>query len=145
MAVGREPGLFSEALERNVVLITNSTLLATLRTVAHVWRLADQQKYALEIADRGGKLYDKFVGFVEDLQGIGTALDNAHKVWEEANKKLHQGTGNLVGQVEKLRALGVKASKKLPPELTGQAETDGTPLVSEGNGQAEAAADTQSP
>ena len=139
VAVGLEPGLFSEALEKNVVLITNSTLLATLRTVAHVWRLADQQKNALEIADRGGKLYDKFVGFVGDLQGIGAALNTAHKVWEEANKKLHQGAGNLVGQVEKLRALGVKASKKLPAQLTDDAEAEGTPLVSEGNGQRESA------
>jgi len=104
VAVGHEPGLFSEALERNVVLITNSTLLATLRTVAHVWRLADQQKNALEIAARDGRLYDKFVGFMDDLQGIGAALDTAHQAWEEANKKLHQGPGNLVGQVEKLRA-----------------------------------------
>jgi DNA recombination protein RmuC len=139
VAVGQEPGLFSEALERNVVLITNSTLLATLRTVAHVWRLADQQKNALEIAARGGKLYDKFVGFVDDLQGIGAALDSARKVWEEANKKLHQGAGNLVGQVEKLRALGVKAAKKLPAELTGQADAEGTPLIPEGDGQGEAA------
>jgi DNA recombination protein RmuC len=136
VAVGHEPGLFSEALEKNVVLITNSTLLATLRTVAHVWRLADQQRNALEIADRGGKLYDKFVGFVEDLQGIGAALDNAHKVWGEANKKLHHGSGNLVGQVEKLRALGVKASKKLPAQLTDHTEADSnTPLPPAGNGQ----------
>jgi DNA recombination protein RmuC len=144
-AVGQEPGLFSEALEKNVVLITNSTLLATLRTVAHVWRLADQQKYALEIAARGGRLYDKFVGFVEDLQGIGAALDTARKVWEEANKKLHQGGGNLVGQVEKLRALGVKASKKLPAELTGQVEPEGTPLVTDGNGLDEAPTPAQAP
>ena len=145
VAVGQEPGLFSEALERNVVLITNSTLLATLRTVAHVWRLADQQRNALEIAARGGRLYDKFVGFVDDLQGIGAALDNAHKVWEEANKKLHQGAGNLVGQAEKLRALGVKASKKLPAELTGQADAEGIPLVAEGDGPGGAADGTPSP
>jgi DNA recombination protein RmuC len=142
-AVGQEPGLFSEALEKNVVLITNSTLLATLRTVAHVWRLADQQKNALAIADRGGKLYDKFVGFVNDLQGIGEALEHAQKTWEEANKKLHQGAGNLVGQAEKLRDLGVKASKKLPAELAGQAETEGAALVSESNGQSESTSGTQ--
>ena len=142
VAVGQEPGLFSEALERNVVLITNSTLLATLRTVAHVWRLADQQKNALEIAARGGRLYDKFVGFVDDLQGIGAALDSAHKVWEEANKKLHQGTGNLVRQAEMLRDLGVKASKKLPTALTGQSEAEGTPLVSDDNGQEDSAPDS---
>jgi DNA recombination protein RmuC len=133
VAVGHEPGLFSEALERNVVLITNSTLLATLRTVAHVWRLADQHKYALQIAARGGKLYDKFVGFVEDLQAIGAALDTARDVWEDANKKLHQGTGNLVGQVEKLRALGVKASKKLPAELTDPDEAQAIPAVTNGD------------
>jgi DNA recombination protein RmuC len=143
VAVGQEPGLFSEALDRNVVLITNSTLLATLRTVAHVWRLADQQKNALEIAARGGRLYDKFVGFVEDVQGIGTALDSAHKAWEEANRKLHQGTGNLVRQAELLRDLGVKAAKKLPAESTGQAGAEETPLVPEGNAQSEPNADAQ--
>ena len=129
VAVGQEPALFSEALEKNVVLITNSTLLATLRTVANVWRLADQQKYALEIADRGGRLYDKFVGFVLDLQTIGAALKQSQQAWDEASRKLHQGPGNLVGQVEKLKALGVKASKKLPAELAAQAQPEGPGLL----------------
>ena len=144
-AVGQESGLFSEALDRNVVLITNSTLLATLRTVAHVWRLAAQQKNALAIADRGGRLYDKFVGFVEDLQAIGAALDGARKVWEEANKKLHQGSGNLVGQAEKLRALGVKASKKLPAQLTEQPEPESLPPVSDTNAEPEVASEERAP
>lgn len=135
LAVGQEPGLFSEALDKNVVLITNSTLLATLRTVAHVWRLADQQKNAVEIAERGGKLYDKFVGFIGDLQGIGSALGTAQEAWNEANKKLHQGAGNLVGQAEKLRALGVKASKKLPAQLTAVPGTEDEPALPEGNGK----------
>jgi len=134
VAVGQEPGLFSEALEKNVVLITNSTLLATLRTVAHVWRLADQQKHALEIAERGGRLYDKFVGFVGDLQEVGLALGNAQDAWTEANKKLHQGAGNLIGQAEKLRALGVKASKKLPAHLAAAGELEETPLLPKANG-----------
>lgn len=133
VAVGQEPGLFSEALEKNVVLITNSTLLATLRTVAHVWRLADQQKNALEIADRGGKLYDKFHGFISDLEEIGKALGSAQEVWAEANRKLHQGPGNLVGQVEKLRALGVKASKKLSTQLASSAEDEASPPLINGN------------
>ena len=81
-AIARAPGLFAEALDENVVLITNSTLLATLRTVAHVWRLADQQKHVLEIAERGGKLYDKFVGFVEDLQAVGDSLGKAREAWK---------------------------------------------------------------
>jgi len=120
-AIAKEPCLFAEALEHNVVLITNSTLLATLRTVAHVWRLADQQKHALEIADRGGKLYDKFVGFIDDLQGVGEAIRHAQRTWEGASNKLHVGPGNLVSQAEKMRRLGAKASKALPVQVVEQA------------------------
>ncbi len=112
-AIAREPELFSEALERDVVLITNSTLLATLRTVAHIWRLAEQQKNVKEIADRGGFLYDKFVGFMEDLEKVGKAIKAAHDAWENADKKLHIGSGNLVGQAEKLKILGANTSKAL--------------------------------
>jgi DNA recombination protein RmuC len=121
-AVAREPGLFGEALDHNVVIITNSTLLATLRTVAHVWRLADQQKHAIEIADRGGKLYDKFVGFIEDLQAVGKALGDAQKSWDAASNKLSVGSGNLVRQVEQLKTLGARAVKSLPAHLTEEAE-----------------------
>lgn len=120
-AIAREPSLFAEALERNVVLITNSTLLATLRTVSHVWRLADQQKHVLEIADRGGKLYDKFVGFVDDLQAVGDALESGRSAWEATSKKLHTGTGNLVWQADKIKTLGAKATKALSRQLIEQA------------------------
>lgn len=127
-AIAREPRLFGEALDQNVVLITNSTLLATLRTVAHVWGLADQQKHALEIADRGGKLYDKFVGFVDDLQTVGKSIDAARDAWEGATNKLHTGTGNLVRQAEQLKILGAKAAKSLPSTLLEKAaeETSAT-------------------
>ena len=121
-AIAHDPGPFSEALERNVVLITNSTLLATLRTVAHIWRLADQQKNALKIADLGGKLHDKFVGFVEDLLGVGKALDAAKSAWAGAENKLHTGSGNLVKQSEKLKELGAKAAKSLPNDLLEKAD-----------------------
>ena len=123
-AIAREPGLFAEALDHNVVLITNSTLLATLRTVAHVWRLADQQKHVLEIADRGGKLYDKFVGFVEDLQSVGKSLDDAHIAWEKASKKLQTGPGNLIRQADQLKTLGAKAAKSLPNALLEKADEE---------------------
>jgi DNA recombination protein RmuC len=116
-AVISMPGLFAEALDHNVVLITNSTMLATLRTVSHVWRLVDQQKHVLEIADRGGKLYDKVCGFVEDLQEVGNLLGKARKAWEDASTKLHTGSGNLISQTEKLKQLGAKAAKSLPTEL----------------------------
>ena len=125
-AIEHEPGLFSEALDYNVVLITNSTLLATLRTVAHVWLLAKQQKYALEIADRGGKLYDKFVGFIEDMQAVGDSIDKAHKSWENASTKLHTGSGNLVNQTNELRKLGAKATKSLPNVLLEKASEEKT-------------------
>lgn len=124
VAIAREPGLFAEALDHNVVLITNSTLLATLRTVAHVWRLADQQKHVLEIADRGGKLYDKFAGFVEDLQTVGDALGKARKAWEDASTKLHTGSGNLISQTEKLKQLGAKAAKSLPNAMLEKADEE---------------------
>jgi DNA recombination protein RmuC len=123
-AIAHEPALFAEALEFNVVLITNSTLLATLRTVAHVWRLADQQKHALLIADRGGKLYDKFVGFVEDLEGIKKSLAAAQNALSGAAGKLSTGPGNLVRQAEQLKELGVKAAKAMPPALLEQAGQD---------------------
>jgi DNA recombination protein RmuC len=123
-AIARAPELFAEALDHNVVLITNSTLLATLRTVAHVWRLADQQKHVLEIADRGGKLYDKFVGFVEDMQSVGDSLGKARTAWENASTKLHTGSGNLVSQTEKLKQLGAKAAKSLPGVLLEKSEIE---------------------
>jgi DNA recombination protein RmuC len=137
-AVGQEPGLFSEALDRNVVLTTNSTLLATLRTVAHVWRLADQRKNALEIADRGGRLYDKFVGFIEDLESVRAAFKESQTSLEDAFRKLHTGPGNLVGQAEKLKALGIKASKAVSPELVEDAEpADALPARGESSGNRE--------
>jgi DNA recombination protein RmuC len=120
-AMAEEPGLFSEALTQDVVLITNSTLLATLRTVAHVWGLAEQQKNANEIAERGGKLYDKFVGFVEDLEDVKKALGNAQDALGAATSKLETGSGNLVRQAQQLKDLKVKATKSLPSALLERA------------------------
>ena len=122
VAVSEDPLLFSEALEKNVVLTTNSTLLATLRTAASVWRVADQERHAIEIARRGGQLYDKFIGFINDLQDVGKALQKSHEAWEAASNKLHSGSGNLVRQVELLRELGVKASRALPAEIKAKIE-----------------------
>jgi len=129
-AVAHEPDLFAEALDRNVVLITNSTLLATLRTVAHVWRLADQQANAMEIARRGGALYDKFVGFVTDLEDLGRSIGASQRTYDEAMKKLHQGRGNLVRQAEELKTLGAKTSKSLPAPMLEKAQgDDSVPLL----------------
>jgi DNA recombination protein RmuC len=122
VAVSEDPSLFSDALDKNVVLTTNSTLLATLRTAASVWRVADQQRHAIEIARRGGQLYDKFIGFINDLQDVGKALQKSREAWDAASNKLHTGTGNLVRQVELLRELGVKASRALPAEIRAKME-----------------------
>ena len=128
-AIAREPGLFAEALDHKVVLITNSTLLATLRTVSHVWQLADRQKHVLEIADLGGSLYDKFVGFVADMKEVGESIAGARNVWEEATKKLHTGRGNLVSQTERLKKLGANADKSLPSSLLEKADEEDPPCL----------------
>lgn len=128
-AIAREPELFAEALDHKVVLITNSTLLATLRTVSHVWQLADRQKHVLEIADLGGSLYDKFVGFVADMKEVGESIADARNVWEEATKKLHTGRGNLVSQTERLKKLGANADKSLPNSLLEKTDEEDPPCL----------------
>ena len=112
-AIGDDATLWSRAWDKDVLLVSPSTLLFVLRTVAHLWRQEQQQQNALQIAQRGAELYNKFVGFVEDLQAVGDRLRQAQDSHDKAFKKLTSGRGNLVGQADKLRALGVKASKKL--------------------------------
>ena len=107
------PELFQYAWDQNVALVSPTTLLATLRTVGTLWKHERQQKNALEIAKRGGALYDKFAGFVKDLEMVGDRLQSAQKSYESAFAKLSQGPGNLISQTEKLKDLGAKAEKKL--------------------------------
>ena len=123
-AVHRDDTLHAFALERQVVIVTTSTLLATLRTVSSLWRFDDRNRNAVEIADRAGKLYDKFVGFVEDIQDAGGRIEAARAALASASGKLSSGRGNLLGQVEKLRELGAKASKALPADLVERAEVE---------------------
>ena len=116
-AARNDDGLHAFALERQIVIVTTSTLLATLRTVASLWRFDDRNRNAFDIAERAGKLYDKFVGFVEDIEDAKRKLDAARNALSSAGEKLVSGRGNLVGQVEKLRELGAKASKTLPADV----------------------------
>lgn len=109
--------LFNDAFERNIVIVSPSTLLATLRTVANIWRQENQSKNAIEIANKAGDMYDKFVGFVDDLIGLGNKMRDAQKAYEGAMNKLHQGSGNLVKRSEDLKKLGAKANKTLPAAL----------------------------
>lgn len=117
LAVTQDPNLFQEAWERNVLLVSPSTLLFVVRTVAHLWRQEAQSRNAQDIAKRGAELYDKLSGFVGDLQNIGTRLKQAREAYENAEAKLVSGRGNVIRQAEMLRSLGVKPGKSLPAAL----------------------------
>ncbi|WP_114661582.1 DNA recombination protein RmuC [Polynucleobacter necessarius] len=117
LALKTTPNLYQEALAKNIVLVCPSTLMATLRTVAHLWRQDHQNRNALEIAKQCGNLYDKFVGFVDDLEKLGQRLDQAQTSYHDAFNKLKTGKGNLIRAAEKVRELGVKPSKNLSPPL----------------------------
>jgi len=132
LAVASDRDLFMDAWNRNVLLVSPSTLLFVVRTVAHLWRQEAQSRNAQDIAKRGAELYDKFVGFVEDVNSLGTRLKQAQGAYEDAYGKLTSGRGNLVGQAQKLRQLGVKPSKSLAPALVdGAYESDELPLAFE--------------
>ena len=113
-ALQQEPQLYLKAFERNIILVTPTTLLATLRTIDSMWNNERQHKNALEIAQRAGALHDKFVGFIEDLNKVGLRMNDAKKSYEDAMKKLHTGNGNMVSSILKLQNLGAKAKKELP-------------------------------
>ncbi len=114
LALQNDAELYYEAFDRNIVIVSPSTLLATLATIDSVWKQEYQNKNALEIAQRGGALYDKFVLFVESLDQIGERIKQTQKSYEDAKTRLSEGSGNLVRQAEMLKELGAKATKKLP-------------------------------
>ena len=109
-----KPEIFQYAWERNIAIVSPTTLLATLRTVAALWKQDRQEKNALEIAKRGGLLYDKFAGLLKDLQNLGEKLSSAQKAHEDVLKKVSEGRGNLMDQAEDLKRLGAKTEKTLP-------------------------------
>ena len=113
-ALTQDPDLYQYAFERKIVLVTSSTLMATIKTVANLWKLEKQNKHAHDIARRAGLLYDKFVGFLSSIEDIGKALGKASEAHDKAVSQLSTGSGNLVGQVEKLKAMGIRTKKDLP-------------------------------
>ena len=117
LAFSHDQSLFNDALSKNVLLVSPSTLLANLRTIAYIWRQELQNRNAQEIAQQCAKLYDKFVGFVEDLEDIGKKLGQTQKTYDEAKSKLVSGRGNLIRQAEQVKKLGVKPTKNLPAQL----------------------------
>lgn len=125
LALQQDQKLFTEALERNIVLVTNSTLLATLRTVSYIWKQERQKNNVLEIARQSGLLYDKFCAFVEDLKAIGNRLDQTQVAYRDAMNKLLESTkfgDTLIGRAERIKELGAKTSKHLPKDLLEQIE-----------------------
>lgn len=128
VAMQHDPQLFTDALDKNIVIVTTSTLLATMRTVAYIWKQEKQKKSVMEIARQSGLLYDKFCNFIEDLKGIGSRLDAAQDAYQEAMKKLVESRkygDTLVGRAEKIKALGAKTSKALPADLLDQLPENG--------------------
>ncbi|OFY85120.1 MAG: hypothetical protein A3K10_03330 [Bacteroidetes bacterium RIFCSPLOWO2_12_FULL_31_6] len=105
--------LWEYAWDKKIVIVSPSTLLATLKTVASVWRQERQTKNAIEIARQSGALYDKFVGFLDDLEKINKGLTNSQSAYQEAINKLKTGSGNLIGRIEKIKTLGAKTSKQI--------------------------------
>lgn len=117
LAVQQDAELFGDAFERNIVLVSTSTLLATLRTVASLWRQEKQTQNAQEIARQAANMYDKFVDFSNDLIKVGVQLDTTQKTYAEAMKKLSEGKDNLVRKTERLRELGAKGAKQIDGRL----------------------------
>ncbi|TXI12926.1 MAG: DNA recombination protein RmuC [Polynucleobacter sp.] len=123
-AMRHAPEIYQEALKKNIVMVCPSTLLATVRTVAHLWRQEHQNRNAQEIARQCAMLYDKFVGFVEDLDKVGQRLEQAQSSYSDAVGKLKTGRGNLIRTAENVKKLGVKPNKSLPSKLTDVADDD---------------------
>lgn len=113
LALNHDPAFFEQAYHQNVILVSPSTLLATLRTIAHLWKREYQSQYAAEIAQQSGALYDKFVSFVEDLRKVGVQLGTAQRVYQSALNKLSEGKGNLISKAERIKALGARTKKQL--------------------------------
>ncbi|MGA1741082.1 MAG: DNA recombination protein RmuC [Pseudohongiellaceae bacterium] len=117
LAVQHDDKLFTDAFEKNIVIVCPSTLLATLRTIQNIWRYEQQNNNAMEIARSAGKLYDKFVLFLQSLDELGASLDKAQRSYDVAYNRLQTGHGNLIGSVQKLQELGARTSKKIPQKL----------------------------
>ncbi|XOV69162.1 MAG: DNA recombination protein RmuC [Fluviicola sp.] len=122
LALKEDPTLFEKALDKNIVIVSTSTLLATLRTISYIWKQDLQNKNAEEIARQAANLYDKFVGFTEDLIKLGGQMRTATKTYEDSMKKLTDGTGNLTRRVENLKKLGVNPSKQIDNRLIDKSE-----------------------
>jgi DNA recombination protein RmuC len=119
-----DEGLFTDAFEHKIIVVTPTTLLATLRTIENIWRYERRNENARAIADKAGSVYDKLCGFVEDIEKLGKQLSTVNSTYDALRSKLSQGRGNLISQAESFVELGVKVKKTLPKTITGQAGID---------------------
>jgi len=124
LALQEDGEIFNLALNKNIILVSTSTLMATMRTVSFIWQQENQKKNVLEIARQSGALYEKFIGFTNDLEGVGKAIENAHTKYEAAQGKLISGRGNLVNSVEKIKKLGAKTNKSISQDLINKSNTE---------------------
>jgi DNA recombination protein RmuC len=123
-AINKDSSLYNNAFEKNIVIVTPSTLLATLRTIDSMWNNEKQQRNAIEIARQAGALYDKFEGFVSDLTKVGKKMDEAKTEYRGAMNKLVEGRGNIITSIEKLKKMGAKAKKSIPDSILKRARED---------------------
>jgi DNA recombination protein RmuC len=130
-AIQYDDALFNDAMQKGIIIVSPTTLLATLRTIHNIWRYEQQNQHAVEIANKAGALYDKFEGFVASLLEVGKKLGDTHDSYEIAYKRLVGGRGNLVNRAEELKRLGAKASKRLPEKVIRDAEAE-LPALEEG-------------
>ena len=124
IALQQDQDLYLQALDKNVVMVSTSTLLATLSTVASIWKQEDQKRNVLEIASQAGALYDKFEGLVQDLLKVGKQINASQDGYKAAMNKLSEGKGNLISRVERLKVLGAKTKKSIPPNLLERSKED---------------------
>ena len=117
LALDSDPDMMRDAYDKGIILVSPSTLMATLRTIKNLWRYADQNRNAQLIADKAGKLYDQFVLYIDAMEDIGKHLDRSKDAWDTAHKRLSTGRGNLVGRTEELKKLGAKTKKSLPERM----------------------------
>lgn len=122
LAVQQDTALHSYAWDKRVAIVCPSTLFISLKTIANLWRIETQNRNTLEIARQGGGLYDKVVGFVEEMERLGERIDKTKEVYDKACNQLWRGKGDIVSRTEKLKALGVKATKKMPSKLLDDAD-----------------------
>ncbi|OCG13230.1 DNA recombination protein RmuC [Gilliamella apicola] len=116
-AIDSDPSLINDALKNNIMIVSPTTLLVALRTIHNLWRYEHQNRNAELIADKASKLYDKVRGFIEDMENLGSTLDKAQQTYQNSLNKLSKGRGNIIGQIERFRELGVEVKKPINPDI----------------------------